>query len=48
MLAVIVTLLLGFSIRLPGVKITSLSRVLVVCAAALAVALAVSPTIRDR
>ena len=47
MLAVIVTLLLGFSIRLPGVKITSLSRVLVVCAAALAVALAVSPTIRD-
>ena len=30
--ALVVTLLLGFSIRLPGIKITSLSRVLVVCA----------------
>jgi hypothetical protein len=34
MLAVVVALLLGFSIRLPGIKITSLSRALAVCAIA--------------
>ena len=39
---IIVTLLLGFSIRLPGIKITSLSRVLVFGALAGAAGLAVS------
>lgn len=45
--AVVATLLLGFSIRLPGVKITSLSRVLTICAIAGAVLLAVSRAVRD-
>jgi hypothetical protein len=40
--ALIGTLLLGFSIRLPGVKITSLSRALIVCAIAGALLLAAS------
>ena len=40
LLGVVVALLLGFSIRLPGIKITSLSRVLVVCAVAGTLALA--------
>src|SRR4029077_18699706 len=38
----IITLLLGYSIRLPGVKITELSRVLIVAAGASAMLLAVS------
>jgi hypothetical protein len=40
--ALIVTLLLGFSIRLPGIKITSLSRALLVCAACGGIVLAAS------
>jgi hypothetical protein len=40
--APILTLLLGYSIRLPGLKITSLSRALGVCAIAGAIVLAVS------
>ena len=40
--AVVVALLLGFSIRLPGIKITSLSRVLGVCLVAAAIVLAAS------
>jgi len=40
--ALIITLLLGYSIRLPGIKITSLSRVLGVCAIAGAIVLGVS------
>src|SRR4051812_28922415 len=39
---IVATLLLGFSIRLPGLKITSLSRVLIVCAIAAAIVLALS------
>ena len=46
MAAIVITLLLGFSIRLPGIKITSLSRVLVVCAGAGAVVLARSRDVR--
>ena len=48
LLAVILALLLGFSIRLPGIKITSLSRVLMVCGIAGAIVLAVSRDARDR
>ena len=44
---VIMALLLGFSIRLPGIKITSLPRVLIVCATAGAVVLAVSRDLRE-
>lgn len=44
---VVVALLLGWSIRLPGIKITSLSRVLVVSASAGAIILAVSRDCRD-
>jgi hypothetical protein len=47
MAAVIIALLLGFSIRLPGIKITSLSRVLLICAAGVAIALAVSRESRE-
>ena len=47
MFGVVLALLLGFSIRLPGIKITSLSRALVVCAAAGAIALAVSRDLRE-
>src|SRR4026207_1325834 len=54
-LALIVTLLLGFSIRLPGVKITRLARVVAgcpvpvaVCASARAVVLGVSRDARER
>jgi hypothetical protein len=43
----VATLLLGFSIRLPGIKITSLSRTLLVCAAAAATMLTVSRESRD-
>src|SRR5262249_28140740 len=39
---VIVALLLGFSIRLPGIKITSLSRVMLVCAAGGAIVIGIS------
>jgi hypothetical protein len=42
MAALIITLLLGYSIRLPGIKITNLSRVLGVCAIAGAIVLGVS------
>ena len=45
--ALIITLLLGYSIRLPGLKITSLSRVLAVCAIAGAVWLAASRQSRE-
>ena len=45
--ALVITLLLGFSIRLPGLKITSLSRVLAVCAIAGAVRLAASRESRE-
>ena len=45
--AVVIALLLGFSIRLPGIKITSLSRVLVFCALAGAAGLAVSRDLRQ-
>jgi len=45
--AVIVTLLLGFSIRLPGIKITSLSRALLVCAGCGAIVLAASRRTRE-
>lgn len=45
--AVVVALLLGWTIRLPGLKIASLWRALVVLAAAGAAALAVSPHVRD-
>lgn len=47
MAGVAIALLLGWSIRLPGIKITSLSRVLVVCAIASAIVLAVSRDFRD-
>jgi len=43
----IIALLLGFSIRLPGIKITSLSRALVVCAAAGAIVLSASRRSRE-
>ncbi len=43
----IITLLLGFSIRLPGIKITSLSRVLLVYVVACAGAMAVSKSLRE-
>ena len=43
----LLVLLFGFSIRLPGIKITSLSRVLVVCAIAGALVLAVSRDTRS-
>jgi hypothetical protein len=46
-LAVILALLLGYSIRLPGIKITSLSRVLGVCAIAGAIVLGVSREARE-
>jgi len=45
--AVVVALLLGWSIRLPWIKITSLSRVLVVCASATAIVFAVSRDLRE-
>ncbi len=45
--AIVIALLLGFSIRLPGIKITSLSRVLVFCALAGAVGLAVARDLRE-
>jgi hypothetical protein len=45
--AVVVTLLLGYSIRLPGIKITSLSRVLGFCAIAGAMVLGVSRGARE-
>jgi hypothetical protein len=45
--AVIIALLLGFSIRLPGIKITSLSRVLLVYVVACAAAIAGSKSFRD-
>jgi hypothetical protein len=41
-IAVVITLLLGFSIRLPGIKITSLSRVLLLCGLALIAVMAAS------
>ena len=44
---VVIALLLGWSIRLPGIKITSFSRALIVFAAAGAVALAASRHLRD-
>jgi hypothetical protein len=44
---VIVALLLGFSIRLPGIKITSLSRVLLVYLLALVAAMAGSKSFRE-
>ena len=44
---VVVALLLGYSIRLPGIKITSLSRVLTVCAIAGAIVLGLSREARD-
>jgi hypothetical protein len=47
MVAVVITLLLGFSIRLPGIKITSLSRVLLVYVVASAAALAGSKSVRE-
>jgi hypothetical protein len=43
---VVVALLLGYSIRLPGLKITSLSRVVIVGAAAAAIIAAVSGPVR--
>jgi hypothetical protein len=43
---VVVALLLGWSIRLPGIKITSLARTLAFCAAAWTVILAVSRDVR--
>ena len=46
--AVVVTLLLGYSIRLPGIKITSLSRVLGVCAIAGVIAIGVSRGAREK
>jgi hypothetical protein len=46
--ALIIALLLGYSIRLPGIKITSLSRVLGVCAIAGAIALGVSRDAREK
>ncbi len=46
--AVVVTLLLGYSIRLPGIKVTSLSRVLAVCVASGAIVLGVSRDARQR
>src|SRR5262249_4033062 len=45
--AVILTLLLGFSIRLPGIKITSLSRVLLVCALVVSAMMAASRPVRE-
>lgn len=45
--AVVVALLLGFSVRLPGIKITSLSRALVFCALAGAAGLVVSRDLRE-
>jgi hypothetical protein len=45
--AVIVALLLGFNIRLPGIKITSLSRVLLVYAIALAALVTASKDMRE-
>ena len=45
--AVIVALLLGFSVRLPGIKITSLSRVLLVNAVALAAVMTASNRVRE-
>jgi len=47
-LAVIVALLLGYSIRLPGIKVTSLSRVLGFCAIAGGIALGISRDARER
>ena len=47
MAGVVVALLLGYSIRLPGIKITSLSRVLTVCAIAGAIVLGLSREARD-
>jgi hypothetical protein len=47
MLGVVVALLLGLPIRLPGIKITSLSRMLIVCAAAGAAILVVSRERRE-
>jgi hypothetical protein len=47
MAAVVVALLLDFSIRLPGIKITSLSRVLLICAVAAAIVFAVSRESRE-
>lgn len=47
MLALVIALLLGFSIRLPGIRITSLSRVLVICCVAGAAALAASRAFRS-
>ena len=43
---IVVALLLGFSIRLPGIKITSLSRVLLLCTVAGAIVLAASQELR--
>jgi hypothetical protein len=45
--ALIITLLLGYSIRLPGIKITNLSRVLGVCAIAGGIVLGVSRNARE-
>ena len=45
--AVLTALLLGFSIRLPGIKITSLSRAVLVCAMAGAIVLAASRRSRE-
>jgi len=45
--AVVVALLMGWSIRLPGIKITSLSRALVFCAVAWAITLAASRDVRE-
>jgi hypothetical protein len=46
--ALILTLLLGYSIRLPGIKITSLSRVLGICALAGAIVLGMSRDAREK
>ena len=46
MLGVVIAVLLGFSIRVPGIKITSLSRVLLVCGLAVAIVLAASRRFR--
>ena len=46
-IAVVIPLLLGFSIRLPGIRITSLPRALVVAAIAGAIVLAVSRDARE-
>jgi hypothetical protein len=46
MLGVVITVLLGFSIRLPGIKVTSLSRVLLFCGLVLAVGMAASRRFR--